>query len=50
MPSLEQEYLEYISKKILPGNVRTDTYYWTLIGRFTPNNHKTSGESILSIL
>jgi hypothetical protein len=42
MPSLEQEYLEYISKKILPGNVRTDTYYWTLIGRFTPNNHTLS--------
>ncbi len=39
MPLLEREFLEYISKKIFPGNVLPELQYWTFIERFHPNNY-----------
>jgi hypothetical protein len=39
MPSLEKEYLEYISKQVFPGNIRPDVQYFTFTERFNRNNY-----------
>ncbi|MGB3512963.1 MAG: hypothetical protein WBA93_27860 [Microcoleaceae cyanobacterium] len=39
MPLLETEFLEYISKKIFPGNVPPELQHWTFMQRFNTNNY-----------
>ncbi|MBD2432473.1 hypothetical protein CEN44_13775 [Fischerella muscicola CCMEE 5323] len=46
MPSLEKEYLEYVSEQIFPGNVRPELQYGTFIGRFNTNNYSLKSTEI----
>lgn len=46
MPSLEKEYLEYVSEQIFLENVRPELQYGTFIGRFNPNNYSLKSTEI----
>jgi hypothetical protein len=40
MPSLQQEYLQYISREIFPGNAHPEFQYGTFIERFDPDRYQ----------
>ncbi|NET42097.1 hypothetical protein [Okeania sp. SIO2B3] len=46
MPLLEREFLDYISKKIFPGNAPPELQHWTFTERFYPNNYSLKNTEI----
>ncbi|ACB51534.1 unknown [Crocosphaera subtropica ATCC 51142] len=48
MVYLDKQFLEYVAKKIFPGNTRSEIQYHLFIERFTPNNCFTPNNYPLS--